>query len=903
MEFKLKQFNIIPRRRGWILLLLSIVSLSFFIPTLALADYGTAVAQIMSTAILSIVNFLVGWLFTFEIETLVKVAQYNNFINSPAVSKGWIIIRDLFNILFVIVLLVIAFATVLKLEKYHYKRMLASFLIAAVLVNFSKLICGILIDITQVMMLTFVNAFKDTASGNFIEMLGLTRLLSMNAAGAEEIGAASILGATLLALIMAIISIVVIGIILFVLLFRIIMIWILVILSPLAFIAMVLPATQGYGRQWWQKFTNQLIIGPILAFFLWLSLAMVQDPGTDPNSLYQKEAPVERGTTEESLEKLTEASQPQYMLNFVMGIAMLVGSLMVTQQLGVAGAGIAGKAVTKMQGMATGLVKGTTKLGFKGADRILEKGSKLVGGALGAKDFKGISYDIAKTAWQKRKIIKDKRRADTVGEAAAPLAVALDRALDPGVLSKTLGDKLTGAKGKMKIAVQKKVKIKIDIEAKDKDIEKENNKLDQLNQEKVDNTFLKDQLSAGTDKAQVKPGMTQTQIDQEMKKIEPLQNNLRKAAEEAAEGTGKHWSEEYNWNTKTGRAALETYLEDKTLDADRQINSSDKSVSQLEDEKEALIDQSNEQSTKISDLRYRPYLGIKERKRPGLVELDARKRQAEESNDLILTTGGDEDMLIEEIKKALALGHSGKDKAIAAIELLVKVNGQNKALEDPTIQALIRKKIKVKFPKTNDQGKNLAIEDFNKNPVSLPAWQMFLEHTFKDVAHYNDYEATRGIARVGSIGTMAGNPALAGMAKFDSLTGLPELGGIIQKQDGGLDMDKAWAKIGVAKMHQLEAQAFWRMVHSDAFVTEDRQGNGYNLHATGKEFLKELDAKDITHMGRIRGDTLTRLTSKRVLKQIDDFVDQIAQGKIKDVDKQQATIITAFKKNLIKLKG
>ncbi|MCH7759508.1 hypothetical protein IID20_04075 [Patescibacteria group bacterium] len=369
MKFKLKQLNIIPRRRGWILLLLGIISLSFFIPTLALADIGVAIAQIMSQGIIMIVNFLVGTLLTFLIGTLVEVAQYNNFINSPAVSKGWIIIRDLFNILFVIILLIIAFATVLKLERYHYKRMLASFLIAAVLVNFSKLISGILIDITQVIMLTFVKAFQDAATGNFIEMLGLTRLLSVDSDVAAAAGEDffSVIGATLLGLIMAIVSTVVVGIILFVFVFRIVMIWILVILSPLAFMATVLPATQGYGRQWWQKFTNQLIIGPILAFFLWLSLAIVQDPGTDPNSLYQKEP--SPGT--EVPGQLTEASQPQYMLNFVLGISMLIGSLMVTQQLGVAGANMAGRAVTKMQGMATGLVKGTTKLGFKGARRAI----------------------------------------------------------------------------------------------------------------------------------------------------------------------------------------------------------------------------------------------------------------------------------------------------------------------------------------------------------------------------------------------------------------------------------------------------------------------------------------------------------------------------------------------------
>ena len=776
--------------------------------------------------------------------------------------------------------------------------MLASFLIAAVLVNFSKLISGILIDITQVMMLTFVKAFQDAAAGNFIEMLGLTRLLSVDpdvaAAAGEDFF--SVIGATLLGLIMAIVSTVVVGIILFVFIFRIIMIWILVILSPLAFMATVLPATQGYGRQWWQKFTNQLIIGPILAFFLWLSLAIVQDPGTDPNSLYQKE--LSPGT--EVPGQLTEASQPQYMLNFVIGIAMLIGSLMVTQQLGVAGASMAGKGINRMQGMATGLVKGTTKLAFKGADRIVEKGTKMLGGAFGAKDFKGISYDILKTGWQMRKGVKAKRRKDYLDDAGAWVSDTIETVLDPGVWSKTIGDTITGAKETRKLAVQIKEKIEIDIKVKDKDIKKEDNKIDQLNQEKNNTISLADQLKAGP-LPQIKEDMTAKEKEDIKIKEEVLKNTIKQAETEPEKPEG-YTDGYYNIGTQSGRDNLENYLRNKAEVIDKDISGSEESLTQLKGEKEELTNQSNEQATNISKERYKSYLGIKERKKPKLKELQARKRQGEEVNDLLLTTGGDQELLIESIKKSLSQGYSGRDKAIAAIELLVKVHGQNAALNDPTIQAFIRKKMKVKFPKKDAQGKNLAVEDFNKNPVTLPAWQMFLEHTFKDVAHYNDYEATRGIARIGSIGAMAGNPALAGLAHFDPLTGLPELGGIIQKQDGGLDIDKTWAKVAVAKMHQIEAQSFWRMVHSDAFTTEDRQGKGYNIHAAGKEYLKELDGNDIVYMNRIRGDTLTRLTNKRVLKQINDFANQVSQGKVEDVDPKQASIIKVFANRLIDLK-
>src|SRR6056297_1863645 len=261
-----------------ICLLLAMVAIIFVIPQFGFAGIGKAIAELISTAVLHIVNFLVGWLITLLVKVFVAVAQYNQFIASAAVSKGWIIIRDVFNMFFVIALLIIAFSTVLGIQKYHYKQILLSLLIAAVLVNFSKLICGIFIDVSQVLMLTFVRAFKDVAGGNLIEMMGLRGLLSLKSGAATEVGAIEILGATLLALIMATISVVVIGVMVMILIFRIVWLWFLVVLSPLAFVASVFPGqTKGYASQWWRNFTKEIIIGPVLAFCLWLSFAVVQE--------------------------------------------------------------------------------------------------------------------------------------------------------------------------------------------------------------------------------------------------------------------------------------------------------------------------------------------------------------------------------------------------------------------------------------------------------------------------------------------------------------------------------------------------------------------------------------------------------------------------------------------------
>ena len=381
----------ILKGKNKILFLAGLVILVCLIPQLGFADFFASVAKIISSAVLGVVNFLVGWLISLLIKVFVWIAQYNDFIGSAAVSKGWIIIRDILNMFFVIALLIVAFSTVLGVQRYHYKNLLPSLLIAAVLVNFSKLICGIFIDISQILMLTFVSAFKDVAGGNLIEMMGLQGLLDLKNAGgvAEDIGAGEILGATLLALIMAAVSVVVLGVIVMILIFRIIWLWFLIVLSPFAFVASAFPGQmKGYSSQWWSKFTKQVIVGPVLAFCLWLSFAVVQEgdlvQGANiDQSAYQAEG---AGASEQ---QISTAASPQYILNFMLGIGMLVGSLMVAESLGVAGAGLATKAKNNLEAYAKGkkgplkTPKKVAKGVAKGAGKVaLKAPGRLVGGGL-----------------------------------------------------------------------------------------------------------------------------------------------------------------------------------------------------------------------------------------------------------------------------------------------------------------------------------------------------------------------------------------------------------------------------------------------------------------------------------------------------------------------------------------
>jgi len=115
------------------------------------------------------------------------VVQYNDFIDSAAVQTGWSVVRDICNMFFVLILLVIAFGTILRLQNYRMNRLLGKLIIMIVLVNFSKMIAGFFIDISQVVSMTFVNAFADTAAANFVQALHLREMLALGLSETEGI--------------------------------------------------------------------------------------------------------------------------------------------------------------------------------------------------------------------------------------------------------------------------------------------------------------------------------------------------------------------------------------------------------------------------------------------------------------------------------------------------------------------------------------------------------------------------------------------------------------------------------------------------------------------------------------------------------------------------------------------
>lgn len=208
------------------------------------------------------------------------------FINLPYTSGGiidvgWPIVRDFANLGFALALLWIGLATALKLSEYEAKKTLPRLILMILLVNFSPVICGVVVDAANIVMNFFLGAIGDwTPIWNFAKSIVadvfniFTSKFFTEPVSLEAVARASI--------IIVFCELTGFFFLLYAMLFivRYVAIWVLVILSPLAFFAFTFSKTSSYWKQWWNQFIQWTIIGIPASFFLYLSYQILDKINT-----------------------------------------------------------------------------------------------------------------------------------------------------------------------------------------------------------------------------------------------------------------------------------------------------------------------------------------------------------------------------------------------------------------------------------------------------------------------------------------------------------------------------------------------------------------------------------------------------------------------------------------------
>jgi len=296
--------------------------------------------------IINAVGFIGGTLFSLA-GALTNFTLSLNFdiLNNPMIDVGWGISRDLANLGFVLFIIIIAIATILRIQQYEAKSTLGKLIAVALLVNFSLLFASVFIDFSNMLTNYFIQSI--TPSGvtglgpSLANAFGIQNLLSVK--DATEIGPMLALKGQYMVItsglfvaaftFLGALSLLALAVMFLV---RYVILSILLILVPLAFLFIILPATKNLWDKWSKEFMKWIIFAPAASFFLYLAVYMTINYGKLMNNLATQSQGI--GTADQMNFANLIINQPlQTIGRMVIVIGFLLGGLITANSMGIAG--------------------------------------------------------------------------------------------------------------------------------------------------------------------------------------------------------------------------------------------------------------------------------------------------------------------------------------------------------------------------------------------------------------------------------------------------------------------------------------------------------------------------------------------------------------------------------------
>jgi hypothetical protein len=317
-----------------------------------------------------------------------------------AVAETWKVLRDFGNMFFIFILLYTAIMTILGMGSGDVKKVVVKVIIMAVLINFSFFFTKVAIDASNIVSIAFYKQIVNTRCGDvsvgplpdvniggaFMCSFGLTKLFSTEIitdmgkyfvnglAGSAALLRYATFGSALMVMLAIILFA---GCILF--LYRFVAILLLLAFSPLAFAAMAFPSDKYSGR-WTKPLMEVCISAPVFMLFTWVTLRLARSLASGQNGsivdVISSKAFMDSASNPGLLTQHIQAS-----INFFVIAAMMVATLIISKEVGAAGAGWGLKAMNNFSGWAKGVVGRNTigrvsKLADKGLEKIAPEFSR-----------------------------------------------------------------------------------------------------------------------------------------------------------------------------------------------------------------------------------------------------------------------------------------------------------------------------------------------------------------------------------------------------------------------------------------------------------------------------------------------------------------------------------------------
>ena len=207
--------------------------------------------------------------------------------NTSTMYQAWSFFRNIGNILFVIALLFVIFSQVtgIGIDNYGIKRILPKLIVTAIIVNFSYIICGLLVGLSNIIGNSIKNIFESvqfTAGDKPSDGLGpvgiITFLVAAISGGAAAVAGVTVAGSIiagggLLTILVPILtflaSAVIAGFFAMLMLgVRQALVIIMIVISPVAFVLYAIPNTNPIFKKWFTLFRGLLMLYPVYCFMV-----------------------------------------------------------------------------------------------------------------------------------------------------------------------------------------------------------------------------------------------------------------------------------------------------------------------------------------------------------------------------------------------------------------------------------------------------------------------------------------------------------------------------------------------------------------------------------------------------------------------------------------------------------
>ncbi|KKT28302.1 MAG: hypothetical protein UW14_C0010G0006 [Candidatus Yanofskybacteria bacterium GW2011_GWA2_44_10] len=235
--------------------------------------FGTAIGTAISW-LANLLNYLVH----------VPVYPTNNS-DIAIIRESWTIFRDISNMFFIIVLVVAAFATIFDIFKqvgpYSLSRdFITRFIISAVLINFSFVIGVLIIDFSQIISNVFLTAIGDISvrlgqAWNPASLFQTTfNQGGMSGSAFSTQLSNSIVGLAAMVIFLFVYAGSIFTAVVFTFL-RIPILWALLIVSPVAWLAYLLPFSKKWFTKWWDFFIGWNLFLPYFLLIMYFALLVL----------------------------------------------------------------------------------------------------------------------------------------------------------------------------------------------------------------------------------------------------------------------------------------------------------------------------------------------------------------------------------------------------------------------------------------------------------------------------------------------------------------------------------------------------------------------------------------------------------------------------------------------------